>query len=260
MKIFLGLPWKNAQILLDFAMKRFFLSTFFLPTLALAAGYQNPAVSASDIATASAGGGSAIENASAQAYNPASLARLKGYNFSLGAVGVKHRARFTDSTMPNLASAWLATGNFYASAEINDSWVVGFSVNQPFLMENNYDNPWGAGDWTQKAELSVTQFSPNVAWRIHDKFSLGLGLSYAKAQWRFQNSIFSYDDKDNALGWNAGILLTPSETMNVSISYQSPFHFKGNAWRLKTPAKFTITTWQELMRGWELMGKIEYTK
>ncbi len=164
-------------------MKRFFLSTFFLPTLALAAGYQNPFASASDIATASAGGGSAIENASAQAYNPASLARLKGINFSAGAVGIKHRARFTNSTMPNKAADWLATGNFYASAEVGDSWVVGFAVNQPFLMENNYDHAWGAGDWTQKAKLSVTQFSPNVAWRAHDKFSLGLGLNYARAEW-----------------------------------------------------------------------------
>ncbi len=91
-------------------------------------------------------------------------------------------------------------------------------------------------------------------------FSLGLGLNYARAQWDFQNAAFSQNDKDNAFGWSAGVLLTPSETMNVSVSYQSPLRFKGNAWRLKTPGKFAITTWQRLPRGWELMGKVEYTK
>lgn len=236
-------------------MKRL-LTLFLLPSLAVtafAAGYQNPALSASDIGTAFAGGGSAIENASAQAFNPASLSRLKGVNLSAGGLMHKHRARFFET---NKADDWLASGNFYTAAELNDDFVLGIAANQPFLLENRYEKPWQTNSWQQNAELKITQIAPNLAYRAHEKFSLGLGISYARAEWEFD----SLNDKDNALGWNVGVLLTPSDLMNVSVSYQSPLHFKGNAWWLKTPGKFTITTWQQLIHDWELMGKIEYTK
>lgn len=237
-------------------MKRLF-TLFLTPTLAstaIAAGYQNPAISASDIGTAFAGGGSSIENASAQAYNPASLSRLKGINISAGGLGIKHRVRFFES---NQADDYLASGNFYAATELGESFVLGVAANQPFLLENRYEKPWETADsWQQNAELKITQFASNLAYRAHEKFSLGLGIAYARAAWAFD----SLNDKDQALGWNVGVLLTPSNTMNVSVSYQSPFYFKGSGWQLKTPGKFTITTWQQLIRGWELMGKIEYTK
>lgn len=240
-------------------MKRFkhlpypFLTLFLMPSIALAAGYQNPALSASDVGSAFAGGGSAIENASAQAYNPASLSRLKGISISSGGLGIKHRARFWQT---NQANDWLGAGNFYAATELGESWVMGLAANQPFLLENRYEKPWESNEWNQNSELKITQIAANVAWRTHEKFSLGLGISYARAQWELDWR----NDKDNALGWNVGVLLTPSESMNVSVSYQSPFHFKGYGWQLKTPGKFVITTWQALQRGWELMGKIEYTQ
>ncbi len=242
-------------------MKRFFfIFAFFLPAFAHSAGYQNPALSASDLGTAFAGAGSAIENASAQAFNPASLSRLKGLQLSLGFAGVGENLKFQSQQNSYNGGVWRTLPNLYFSYEAHSKIVLGLGVNTPFSWKNRYDSPWEGEDWLLASQLQIQNITPSFALRAHEKWSVGAGLVFSNLKWKWQNTRLSTTQKENAMGFQLGVLLTPSDSMNVSLSYQSPLRFKGNNWEIETPQRFAISTWQQLNARWELMGSVAWSK
>lgn len=238
-------------------MKRFFLIVFFVPTLAFSAAYQNAALSASDLGSADAGSGSAIENASAQAFNPASLSRLKGMHLSLGWVGVSENLKFNKQQN---GGTWRNLPHIYWSAPLDDDLTLGLAYNHQASWKNHYPASWQAQNWLIHSQMQIENFNSNLAWRAHEKWRVGLGFSFARLKWQWKNASFAQKNQKNAWGWQAGILLTPSDSMNVSLSYQSPIWFKEQNWHFKTPPRFAISTWQQLNKQWELMASVSWTK
>lgn len=139
-----------------------------------------------DVSAEALGKGSAVtastNEPAAVFFNPAALAHMEGYQFSVGTVWVNADAKFEDAVtgqttkaIPRKGGFWLPT--IYGMARIN-KWVsVGLGVYTIFGLGIEWPYDWTGREHAILADIETVTFSPTVAIRLHDKFSIGLGLN-----------------------------------------------------------------------------------
>ena len=65
----------------------------------------------------------------------------------------------------------------FISHQINDSTWVGLAITVPYGLATDYGEDWNRKDHGYKAEMTVINFNPNVAWKATDTLSIGAGLA-----------------------------------------------------------------------------------
>ena len=251
-----------------------------------AAGFQLWEQNASGIATSYAGSAAVADNASTIYFNPAGMTQLPGIQLSAGVVGVRPSFKFSNEGSSGLlgtggnggdAGGWSAVPNAYLSWQVAPDWFIGLGISSPFGLATEYDNNWIGGYQAIKSEITTVNYNPSLAWKVNDKVSLGLGLSYQTIDAEMTNmtpvGLYRLKGDDGAWGWNAGALFTLSPAMRVGVSYRSTMSYTLDGDRtlgaapstsasadLKLPDTVILSVWQQVSDRWEAMGDLSFTR
>lgn len=222
-----------------------------------ASGFQLLEQSASGIGNAFAGSAAVAENAGTVFYNPAGMTKLQGLQVSGGVTAI--RTSFTFSNGGSSTGSLAGNGgdggsigyvpNGYIAKQLNQDLYVGLGIGAPFGLQTKYDNPWAGGAQSLKFGIKTLNINPSLAYRLNETVSLGLGADYQKidAEYRriagtglvptglpapFPAAVDASTIttmmklKDDAWGWNAGVLLTLSPSTTIGVSYRSTIKYK----------------------------------
>jgi long-subunit fatty acid transport protein len=175
------------------------LSLGSLSPLALAAGFQLQERSASGLGRAFSGEAAMADDASVLASNPAAMLLLSDeWSFALGGSGIFPEVEVRGTYAPP-APAPPGTrlpaygGNvsddafvpfFHAVKQVNERLAIGVGSYTTFGLNSNYPTPFPARAVADSSEVLTLNLNPSLAWRIDERWSLGLGFDalYAKGK------------------------------------------------------------------------------
>jgi long-chain fatty acid transport protein len=84
--------------------------------------------------------------------------------------------------------------------------------------------PWATAEGSEVLdELGVSRLGLAAGWRLHERFSLGLGISYFQGKLKFvpqDGSGGSRSSESHDWGWNAGVLWSLSEQIRLGAFYR----------------------------------------
>ena len=255
-------------------MKRALLLTVatlaLLPQSAQAAGFFIQEQSVSGLGSAFAGESAVARDASTIFFNPAGLTQLKQAEIQAGVHFLLPVANITNdgstvtiggSTIPlpgtetNNPYKLSAVPNLYAAMPLmkGNLWL-GYGLSAPFGLGNNYDQTSFSRYDSTKTHLKTINHSLVAAYKVNDKISIGGGVDVQQASAKLnRNAVLaeiapstfldvksSLKGDDLSFGWNAGILLKPTEQMNVGLHYRSAIdHTLEGDLRIGTPLTST---------------------
>jgi long-chain fatty acid transport protein len=206
-----------------------------LTTLAFAGGFQLNEHGARAMGM----GGAFVARASdlsAIYFNPAGLAYQKGAHFSAGVTLIMPTASFYGPDQLNtnqetkMVSQVFNPINVYASYEIADGLVAGFGVNNPYGLGTEWPSDWSGRFISTKVDLETFFFTPTLAYRFGDNFSVGVGMNYVTGKVTIKRVLsdpfdphanVSIEATGTAIGFNAGLLYKFSDKFSIGASYRS---------------------------------------
>lgn len=198
-----------------------------------AAGFMLTEQSAGALGRAYAGVGVDGTDISGVYYNPATMTLHPGTQIQAGfvAVGLDLAYEGNDGSTENGQYNTQAIPHGYISHQLTDNMWIGLAMTVPFGMGTEYKDDWALANRGISAEVLTFDFNPNVAWKISEKLSLGVGMSiqYAAADLKMRqdisapgNSVDGEVDADSiAWGFNVGLMWSPLENLRFGLSYRS---------------------------------------
>jgi long-chain fatty acid transport protein len=272
---------------------------------ATAAGFLLLEQSGSGTGNAFAGSAAAAEDASTIYFNPAGMMMLPGSQVAVSVHGIDIRNEFSGSatdTIP-LADVGAATGgnignltlvpNLYVSAPIRERWAFGVGVNGPFGLKTEYDAGWLGRYQAIKSEIKTLNINPSAAFKVSESLSLGVGVSWQKAEATLTRDTFvpspgdnfgetsiALDADDDSWGWNVGALFRVGDRTKIGLAYRSAVThtLEGNATakteatgatfapgtfpataEITLPDTATASLARRLGERWEMLGDLMYT-
>lgn len=216
-------------------------------------------------ASATAQGGAFAAQAddpSAVHYNPAAITDLPGLQITVGTLLVNGAIDFRPSSGPAIEGDFGGTfanpppSSFFVSARFSDlrassfdSWTLGLGIYSPFGNITRYPRTSSLAPVLTRAASPILDVTPTVAFRANPMLALGAGLdiytfsdAFGEGHVEIQQTAadltragfpFAPDDdielngRDTALGYHAGLLLTPFRNereqplVNVALVYRS---------------------------------------
>ncbi len=232
------------------------ISVTILPALMLAmlspklyaAGFQVSEHSASGLGRAFAGEGVIADNASVLARNPAAMTRFDTPNLSIAGTIIDPAIKVTfDSfargaqTAKDIAPVAYIPSAYFITP-VNQKLSAGVAIFSNYGVSTDYPDAFAPGSAAGNTSLTSVNINPNIAYRINDTLSLGVGIDmvYATAELgRHYGSLspatpsaktINMEGKTLAWGWNAGLMFEPSETSRIGLAYRSQvdLDFKGD--------------------------------
>jgi long-chain fatty acid transport protein len=140
--------------------------------------------------------------------------------------------------------------DFYVTHQFNENWYAGLSVNNQYGLGTKWPSDWVGNQLAVDTEIKSFFFTPVVAYKFSDQFSLSAGavITYADVKIinRTAHPITSQPTVEVLLegnklgyGFSAGLMYKPVEQLSLGLSYRSEvkFDFEGTA--TSDPASFT---------------------
>lgn len=217
-----------------------------------AAGFMLTEQSAGSLGLAYAGAGVDGTDLSGVYYNPATMVLHKGTAFQAGFVGIGLNLDYVgedangNEVTANGRNKSQAIPHGYFVHQINDKVWFGLGMTVPFGMGTEYDDDWAGNQHGISATILTFDLNPNFAFKLSEKFSVGVGASiqYAAADLKIRKnitgdankvlavigsqsqakdaSVRSEIDADSiAWGWNIGMMWSPLENLRFGVSYRS---------------------------------------
>jgi len=221
-----------------------------------ASGFQLIEQNASGMGNAYAGSAAIADNASTIFFNPAGLTHLPGLNVSAGVALIRPSFKFTDngSTGPiafgtpplgantggDAGGSWSAVPNMYLSYQVHNDWFVGLGVGAPFGLVSEFDGDWLGRFQSRRFEIKSINVNPTVAYKASDRFSIGVGINWQRLEADYKRAVQPHPIpgnpdlfahlklKDDAWGWNIGLLYQVTDATRVGLSYRSRIKFKAD--------------------------------
>lgn len=168
----------------------------------------------------------------------------------------------------------------YFSYQLNEQIILGLGVNAPFGLTTDGKFDWDGSRLARESKIVTYNFTPTVAYRVAPGVIIGAGLQvqYIDAQLRAAvgaagGPTGAVKGDDTAIGFTAGILLTPADGTAIGLGYRSnvdhelegTFHISGGAAKnrisadVNLPEIVTLSLRQDLMPSWTLLGSVEWT-
>jgi long-chain fatty acid transport protein len=191
-------------------------------------------------------------NPTAVFHNPAGIAWLDGTQVSVGTTIIMPK---TTLSMPAYSNTYeVVKQTFYLlpayiTQRVSDKIVVGFGFFSPYGLGTEWPNttsaPFPLRYLSVKDDMKSYVFNPVIAYKVSDKFSLGVGAFYARSTIEFNlvqavdlraygGSIYDVptsitDGKGSGWGWNVGALYK-TEKVSFGFNWRSGFKvdFTGN--------------------------------
>ncbi len=130
--------------------------------------------------------------------------------------------------------AWVPS--FFAAWRLHPRWVIGLGVTAPFGLEVYYPSNSVTRYVATKSNLLTYNVNPNIAYRINDQWSVGVGFNAQYFQAKLEQKILIPlpVNRDGDLfvkldnwGWgaNAGVLYEPTDDLRFGLAYRSQINF-----------------------------------
>jgi len=179
-------------------------------------------------------------NPTAVFHNPAGIAWLDGTQVSVGTTLIVPK---TTLALPAYSSSYdvkkqlFYPSNVYISQKISDKIVVGFGFFSPYGLGTEWPADYPLKYISTKDDMKSFVFNPVIAYKVSDKFSAGIGLTYIRSDLTFKlvtrqdfrtygGSIYevpaSIEGDGDGWGWNAGILYK-AEKISIGLNWRSGF-------------------------------------
>ncbi|MGY3947040.1 OmpP1/FadL family transporter [Aeromonas allosaccharophila] len=213
-----------------------------------AAGFQLAEQSATGLGRAFAGEAAIADNASVLSRNAAAMTRFDQMSLSGGAIYVSPDVNIEGKTAGLLthadataydiaAAAWVP--NAYLIIPLNEQWRLGFSATSYYGLGVKMPDNYSAGHFGNVSDIKTMDLGTSLAYRINEMWSIGAGISAIQGEGEVggvfnvgQHKIVKHLEGEGwALGWNAGVLLTPSQNTRIGLSYRhdTTLTLEGNA-------------------------------
>lgn len=218
----------------------------------LAAGFALNEQSISGMGTGYAGRSSAAEDSSTVYGNPAGMSRLKRTEISLGAAYIDAKttishasSSFAGGALNNPGSndgdmvPGTAVPSGYIVMPLDDHWAFGLGMYAPYGLITDYESGFQGRSFGNKSKVQVITLQPTVSYAFNDVVSIGFGPTINRLDGELTSNIqvpglgtenIKIKGDDTALGFNAGILVTPIAGTNLGLTYHSKvdYRLKGN--------------------------------
>ncbi|MGL5030368.1 MAG: outer membrane protein transport protein [Aeromonas sp.] len=202
-----------------------------------AAGFQLAEQSATGLGRAFAGEAAIADNASVISRNVAAMTRFNQVAFSGGVIYARPDINIDgsvsgalingDATAHDIAAdEWVP--NAYLVIPLNEQWRLGFSATSYFGLGVEMPDDFGGSHFGNVSDIRTVDLGASLAYRINDLWSVGAGLSAIQGEGEVGGELklgttkmVTHVKGDGwALGWNLGVLLTPSDDTRVGLSYR----------------------------------------
>jgi long-chain fatty acid transport protein len=176
-------------------------------------------------------------------FNPAGLAYQKGAQVYVGVTLIMPKTSFFGPDQLNtnqetkMVSQTFNPINVYASYQITDDLVFGVGVNNPYGLGTEWPADWSGKFISTKVDLQTFFYSPTLAYKLTDKFSVGVGMNYVTGKVTLKRVLSDpFDPHANAsieangtgIGWNVGVLYKASTDLSIGVSYRSQVKIDAN--------------------------------
>ncbi|HVO76277.1 MAG TPA: OmpP1/FadL family transporter [Ignavibacteriaceae bacterium] len=236
-------------------MKKILLITVLaaLYNLTMAGGFQINEQGAKALAMANAFTGIA-NNPTAIFFNPAGITQLQGTHFTAGLSLIAPTTKFTGpspaTTEWEMEKQVFTPFDVYITHQFDENWYVGLSVNNQYGLGTKWPDDWAGNQLAVDTRINSFFFTPVVAYKFSDQFSLSAGAVIAYADVKIINHTVhpltlqptvEITLKGNKLGYgfNAGLMYKPVEQLKLGLSYRSEVKFDFDGTATSNPAGFT---------------------
>ena len=222
-------------------------------------------------------------------WNPATMTQIPGMAIEGAGTGIFPKVDQHPVTDPFGFGGASDTGNpallisGYASKQISPNLWLGLSLNSPFGLSTNFNDPWAGRNYALSTGVSTYNATPSVAWRITDWLSVGVGaqVQYGRADvnlglLNIPGAHLNLDGSGWGFGMTAGVTVTPGPNTSIGVGWRSainqkidgnlavglpiPFSTPGPAnTTLDLPDVVSIGVRQRLNERWTVMGTAEWT-
>ncbi|MDX2321687.1 MAG: outer membrane protein transport protein [Moritella sp.] len=217
----------------------------------IAGGFQLSEHSAAGIGRANAGEAAIADSAAVIANNAAAITRFNSMQISISGAYLVPNVRVTGNGSDEGTNNQLTNNNvvdnvlvpsLYIAAPINDSWSWGIGIFSDFGASTEYPDDYLAGSIAGETTLETLNINPNIAYKLNDNFSIGLGVSAVYGQAKLTRTLgiladasnvnngTSFERSDTAqslegdgvgYGFNAGLLWELNNDHRFGLSYRS---------------------------------------
>ncbi len=209
------------------------------------AGFQLAERSVTGLGRAFSGEAAIADNASVISSNPAGMILLDDGALSAGlqyinpGVDVKGLSAGGPARDSDVAEDALVPYLYY-SRKINEKVSIGLGLYSSFGLATEYSKSFASLAGTETTRITTVTLNPSVAFRVNDKWTIGVGLDvmYADGELTALNTatdpipgavggtLFSLKGDDWAYGWNLGVLYEVSDTTRIGLHYRSSIDLK----------------------------------
>lgn len=176
---------------------------------------------------------------SAVAYNPAGMTQLEGTQTQAGMtfIAPSAKAEIGGETYDTVNKVY-APPHAYITHQVNDDLWLGFGVYTRFGVGTNYDDDWAGRYNMYKASLESFTFSPAVAYKLTDDWSVGAALDVMHLSFDLRqvlsplsgapNSRFLLENSGIAVGWNVSTRYEITDSISFGAIYRAPQRLVGH--------------------------------
>jgi long-chain fatty acid transport protein len=196
--------------------------------------------------TASAGWAALAKDASTAFQNPAGMTRLDRSQVQVGVQPVIMTSDFNSGTGTRViggggdggnAGMVLPSAGGYYVYSASEHFKLGLSVLSYFGAALDYGDTWVGRYRIEKTAFITSTIAPSLAYRINNWLSVGAMLNVTAAYFKTETAVnnlgpsdgqLTYKDSAAGVGGGFGVLIEPTESTRLGVTYYSPVSLNFN--------------------------------
>lgn len=192
-----------------------------------------------------------VDDASGIFYNPAGITNGKGLDVMLGDTLIIPSLSYKglDGQSTSMNTGVNPPPHVYIAAGLTDDLSLGVGVYTPFGAAVDWPDKWAGRYLATQSALQTFDFSPQIAYRVHPRFKIGIGADIVKGTVQIGRDVNFVDSSGSVLlggsswgyGVHAGVQVEMvKDVLFFGASYRSPMgmKFDGRAHFEGVPAEF----------------------
>lgn len=210
-----------------------FIIAFISPFYAFGAAFliYNQDAKANGMAMACA---SSIDNASAVFFNPANLPTIGGDGILINTTLISPRLYFRDEVTHQKIKAKSKTHSLLSlyAYHASKNWAVGIGLFSPFGLSTEWKKDFPGRYYSLFSSLETIFVNPVFSFKIAEKISSAIGISYISSTFKFKrmipatDGIFILSGKGDAVGYNLALSYDLPHNLRLSFTFRSPVRIK----------------------------------
>jgi len=191
---------------------------------------------------------------SAMYFNPAGITQLTGTNFLGGVTLISPSSTFRGPS-PSIEESELEAQLFNPihlsiTHQFNEKLHFGFSVGNNYGLGTKWEDDWFGRFMAVETEIRTFFMNGVASYKVSDVLSVGFGYVFAYGDVIIGRSVnlspfnaegyVNLEGTGTGSGFTAGVLLTPSDAIQIGLSYRSEvqINFEGDATPSNAPSQY----------------------